>query len=416
MLVQDRKFHPSLSRGSATIGLGDAASHASIKESNLALVAATVLRKGGGLSRADVAEEAGLTKATVSRLVKELLKRGVLVEGEVSAGASIGRPGTPLFPASWVGIGLEINTDRIEGAALDLAGNLVDYFQLPGDFSKLSPEESLELLVQQAEDLRTRLEQKPEVRIMGASLAIPGLVDSESGKVVYAPNLGWRDVEAAAALEPVLNEIPLFVDNDANMQARAIASHGWDGDPALPESFLYLTGDRGIGGALVREGRIDLGPGGWAGEIGHVTIEPDGPACHCGSSGCLERYAGQLSILQAAEISAEVGNLEAALKAGDPAALQAVERAGWALGIGLSNAVNLLDIDTVVLGTSLGALLPWLEGSAREQLKVRVLGNRGRNVQIFAAPVQKLAASIGGALHALEGALKKDFTRLNVLD
>lgn len=410
MESSSKQTRPTINLRSAALGKGNAANHSSIRESNLALVAAEVLGTGGGLSRADLAEATGLTKATVSRLVRELLAQGIVIEGEQDRTANIGRPGTPLFPAATtlVGVGLEVNTDRISGAALDLTGTLVDGFEVAGDFIGAAPSEVFPVLGREAGQMLDRLRSNPNVKIVGATLAIPGIIEQQSHRVIFAPNLNWVDVDLLDDLLAIFANGPWYVDNDANLQAAATAAVGWNLPDPLPRSFLYLTGDMGIGGAIVRDGIIDRGPRGGAGEIGHTTIEPLGPDCDCGSQGCLERYAGKKAILQAAGLPFENSpdKLLEALERGDTKALEAVRRAGWALGIALANAVNLLEIDTVVLGTSLAPLLPWLEPSMKEQLARRVIGDAGDSVEVIAAQVQHLAAPIGGALHALESALE----------
>lgn len=406
-----KKPRPSVKLRPTTVGKGNAANHSSIRESNLALVASQILSSGGGMSRADLAEATGLTKATVSRLVKELMAERIIVEGQRTKNSNIGRPGTPLYPAgrTLIGVGIEVNTDLIAGAALDLTGTLVDSFQIEGDFSGLPAEDTLALAADATGKLLKRIRENSDAEVTGVSLGIPGLVDTEHRGVTYAPNLGWWDVHPADAFAKVLDGIPFSVDNDANLQATAVAAEGWALPDPFPNSFLYLTGDMGIGGSLMREGIIDRGPHGWAGEIGHTVIEPGGPVCHCGSQGCLERYAGKRAISRAAGISRDGDSKEllSRLKAEDPVTMEAVERAGWALGIALSNAVNLLDIDTVVLGTSLAPLLPWLEPTMRQQLDLRVLGGRGRDVKTLAAPLQEMSAPIGGAIYALQSALEQ---------
>ncbi len=403
MEAETPRARPSLKLHSNSVGRGVAASHESIRESNLALVAAGLLRSGGGQSRADLADATGLTKATVSRLVKELIELGFAVEGETTPSNTAGRPATPLHLAegSLVGVGVEINTDRIDGAAVDVSGSVARGFQLRGDFSVLPAAETLKLGATATAELLEGLD-RGGARVLGVCLSVPGLIDGQARRVVYAPNLLWHDVDPGQAFSKVLKDVPWFLDNDANSQATATSAGG------LPSSFLYLTGDTGIGGALVRDGRVVRGPRGFAGEIGHTTIEPDGPLCHCGSRGCLERYAGKRAILEAAGLAADAppGALLELLNTEDPKAIAAAKRAGWALGIALSNAVNLLDVESVVLGTSLAPLLPLLEPEARKQLKMRVIGERGKSVELLPAPIRELPASVGGALHALEKGLQ----------
>ena len=386
-----------------------AANNAAVRESNLALVAAEIFTAGGGLSRADIAVRTGLTRATVSRLVRELLDDGIIVEAEPADVASAGRPATPLYPAARtkVGIGLEVNVDRMSGCAIDLAGNVVDSFAVDIDLTQSEAKVVMTDLAVEARRMVDRVRGQGITEIVGVFFGVPGIVDAATRRVVYAPNLGWRGAEPALFLAPVFaDDVPIHVDNDANLQAIAAASVH-EGDASWPQSFLYLTGDVGIGGSLIVAGQADAGPHGWAGEIGHMTIEPDGPLCHCGSCGCLERYAGKQAILVAAGLATTSSSHDVveAVDRGDAGVVEAITRAGWALGIAIANVVNLLDVDTVVVGTSLAPLLESLRPAISVELDRRIIGRTSADVTLLAAPADPYPTAKGGALMALRDVL-----------
>lgn len=392
-----------------------AAIHSSVRRANLGLVTATLFDSGGGLSRADIAARTGLTRATVSRLVQELLDSGIIVEGDVGSGSAAGRPATPLFPAdrTLAGVGLEINVDRIGGVALNLRGEVIARFAESADLEDCPPEVGFGLLLPSLRGLLQRLDDLGVRNVVGVGLGVPGVVDQDTNTVVSAPNLGWEKVQVPEYLGSTLGSIPFAVDNDANLQALAVVADPGLSDAGSP-SYLYLSGDVGIGGALVRRGEMVRGPRGWAGEIGHTTVDPNGPRCHCGSRGCLERYAGKRAIVDYAGISQDVlaadpNCLVHALEDGDPAAREAVRRAGWALGIAIANAVNLLDVETAILGTSLAPLFPWLQGEVQRELRLRVLGAESRNLALRPAPPLELPAATGGAILALRRGLAQVF-------
>ncbi|MYW30058.1 ROK family protein, partial [Streptomyces sp. SID2119] len=217
---------------------------------------------------------------------------------------------------------------------------------------------------------------------VGAALALPGLVSG--GAVRQAPNLGWNEVpaqdlfgDALTALRPGRPVLPVASENEANLAALAELWFGGLGDV---RSFLYLTGEIGVGGALVLNGELLRGAHGFAGEIGHVVVDPDGPECRCGSRGCLEQYAGQSALLRAAGVDGPgagggsgVLELERRTRAGDERAVAAVAEAGRMLGRVVSGAVNLVDPDAVVLGGIYRGLMPWLSPPADEELTGRVV-------------------------------------------
>ena len=172
-------------------------------------------------------------------------------------------------------------------------------------------------------------------------------------------------------LRPGLPALPVSSENEANLAALAEL---WFGGLGPLRTFLYLTGEIGVGGALVLDGELLRGAHGFAGEIGHVVVDSEGPLCRCGSRGCLEQYAGQSALLRAAGMRREprvcpgVDELERRARGGDVRAVAAVEQAGAMLGRVLSGAVNLFDPDAVVLGGIYRELMPWLSPSADREL------------------------------------------------
>jgi predicted NBD/HSP70 family sugar kinase len=163
------------------------------------------------------------------------------------------------------------------------------------------------------------------------------------------------------------------VDNEANFGALAELWLGED----TPRDFLHVSAEIGIGAAVVVDGGLLRGTRGFAGELGHVPVRPDGPPCPCGGRGCLEQYAGEEAVLRAAGLEPRedrVGLLAGRAEEGDESVRAALRDAGAALGIALTGAVNLLDPETVVLGGALAALSPWLLPPLETELRSRTAG------------------------------------------
>ena len=157
------------------------------------------------------------------------------------------------------------------------------------------------------------------------------------------------------------------IGNEADLAAATVSLER-PGRPGPVTDFVYLSGEIGIGGAVVFDGRPLPGRHGWAGELGHVTVDPSGPACLCGSTGCLELYAGKRALLEAAPVSrcdALPAALEERVRAGDETAGAAVERAAWALGVALSTVLNVVDVPVIVLGGHLRELADLLAPAGR---------------------------------------------------
>ncbi|MDD9206739.1 ROK family protein, partial [Georgenia sp. 10Sc9-8] len=242
-----------------------------------------------------------------------------------------------------------------------------------------------------------------------AHLGLPGLVDVAAGRLLLAPNLGWRELRPAEHLggDVLPAGVPLLIDNDANLSAYGVAMAA-PGRAAESRTFAYLTGDIGIGAAVVADGRVLTGQHGWAGEIGHVVVEPDGPQCHCGARGCLERYAGKRAVLEAAGLPAGTSGEELAAEAASGYGMPrvAVERAAWALGVALADLVNIVDVGEVVLGEAFAPLMDLLRPGIEEQLRVRTLSRPWNVVRLRSSSAMRAPATTGGAFRALDSVIR----------
>ncbi len=188
----------------------------------------------------------------------------------------------------------------------------------------------------------------------------------------------------------------MLLDNEATLAARAEADAL---RAAGVDTFLYLSGEVGIGGALVLDGSIFGGRHGWSGEIGHTVIDPDGPRCRCGAHGCLEQYSGKDALMRAAGLDQDlpVRHLQRAAAAGDAAALAAFEMGARALGTAIANAVNLIDVETVILGGLYALLADRLVPGIERILRDRVLSAPWSDMRVRPAVVRGGAAMTGAA-------------------
>ncbi len=372
---------------------------AGVRAHNLALVLRHVATGTVPLSRAAVAAATGLTRATVSALVDDLVAGRLLTELEPARRTGAGRPavGLALSPDGPAGLGLEVNVDYLAAAVVDFTGTVRHRVVRHLDQRPAGADRTLQHLSRLAGEARRHAE-ADGLPVAGAALAVPGLVDAD-GLVRVAPNLDWHDVDAAALLRrsAVMKDLPLTVDNEANLAALG-ELHGTARGPA---SFVYVSGEIGIGAGIVLDGQLYRGVRGFGGEIGHVPVHPDGPTCRCGARGCLEQYAGQEAMLRAARVPAgarpdeALDTLAAWAAAGDADTLAAIAGAGTALGTALSAVVNLLDVDTIVLGGSYAPLLPWLRDGVELEIAKRVLTAAWTPVTVRAATLGPAAAVIG---------------------
>ncbi|NLE72599.1 MAG: ROK family transcriptional regulator [Actinomycetales bacterium] len=389
----------------ATSGGGRAARQESLRHHNLALTLRHVLDAPTPVSRADIAAATGLTRATVSALVDRLLAANLVAELEPVAAQRAGRPAVPLAPAKGTvaAVGMEVNVDYLGVRAVDLGGHVLQQRVEEGDFRGSEPEEVLGRLAALAGPVLAVLSADGVV-IVGTALALPGLVDSVTGPLRVAPNLGWRDVDVVALLaeHPVLAAMPPRLANEANLAARAEA-RARRGEPA---SFVYVSGEVGIGAAIVLDGRIFGGRHGWSGEIGHMAL---GTAGAFDEGGTLESYAGQDALHEAAGLprTGSAADIVAAARAGEPRVLAALERAGAALGVALANVVHVVDVDRVVLGGIYADLAPYLRDAVLAQLERRVITAPWAAVEVDVARAGRYPAMTGAALEVLQAVVEE---------
>jgi predicted NBD/HSP70 family sugar kinase len=243
--------------------------------------------------------------------------------------------------------------------------------------------------------------------VVGAVVAVPGLLD-QSG-TLRAPSFRWRDVPAGALLDQDLHELrlPTEVENEANLAALAEL---WFGAGRPLGDFLHVSGEVGIGGGIILNGRIFRGSHGFAGELGHIQVDPEGPRCACGARGCLELVAGREAMLCAvgleplatwSDLDERISALIALLEAGDPGALEVVRRAGDALGRALTCVVKALDPGAIVLGGIFSRLAAWIAQPTEAALRAGAL--YGQVPAVAISPLGGDAVVLGAAGQVIEG-------------
>jgi predicted NBD/HSP70 family sugar kinase len=355
---------------------------AGVRRHNLALVLREVA-DGEPVSRAEVAGRTGLTRGTVSSLVDELLAADLVTELAATRGGT-GRPANPLQlnRSGPAGLGVEIGVDHIGACVVDLSGAVRSTRTAPSQHRDLPPRPGLE----RAAALARAVVAEAGLDVIGAGVALPGVV-GPAGDLQRAPNLPlWLDVPVGAMLSELLGGLPVDTGNEADLAALAELWSGV-GSPDM----VYVSGEIGVGGAIVLGGELFRGAGGRAGELGHVVVDADGPPCSCGGRGCLEQAAGQ-DVLVAAAGAADVDDLVA--RRDEPRPASAISDAGRALGVALAGAVHLLDVPAVVLGGLYARLGPPLRDAVAAELRTRVL----------TSPPVDVRCSVLGADAAVRGA------------
>lgn len=311
------------------------------------------IRIHGQSRRNGIAGETGLAATTVSEIVSDLLNEGLLsATSERAAGR--GRPASMLRLNAGAAraLGVKISPYQISVALTDFAGNLLGTSVVPVRSARHPPEVIAGLIADAADHTLLaagfRLDD-----IEGICVGVPGFVDGESGFVRWSPALSADEVDFGALVAERFG-CPALVENDANLAALA---EQWFGFGRGEENFILVSVEHGVGMGLVIGGRLARGAHGFAGEFGHMVIDPGGPECRCGRRGCIEAFAGDYALLRRAGLTdgakpdpLTMKRLIAGMAAApDEAAHKAAFReAGEAIGAGLAHAISLLNPGKVI--------------------------------------------------------------------
>ncbi len=367
---------------SATGGAGLPADQATVRRLNLGLLMRS-LAAGGPRSRARLAKDTGLNKATVSSLVTELVDRRLVIEGIIQR-SGVGRPGRTIEVNTGVVrcIGLELNVDYLAGVITDLTGRVLARRRLSLPMLELGPARAMGRVAELADALVADCGASHE-QVKTLHLSLPGLIDIDAGVLAYGPNLHWRQVDVVHTLMGRLRwtGTRIAVDNDANLGAMAEYASGPSAGSA---NLLYLVGEIGVGAGMIIDGRIVRGATGFAGEVGHMPIGDPEVLCACGRHGCWETAVGMNAVVDAvavagdglrdADMAARLSAIVERAEAGDGRTLRALAEAGTRLGVGASVLANLLDPEVIIFGGHFAALQKYMADAVGAEMRSRVLG------------------------------------------
>jgi predicted NBD/HSP70 family sugar kinase len=357
------------------------------------------LREEGQISRAEIARRTGLSRSTVSSLVADLQADGLVVERPepgLAHGAQGGRPPILLsFDASaGAAVGIDFGHSHLRVAVSDLASTILAERTQPLD----TDHDAQEGLDAAAELVDATLAEAGVDRsaVIGAGMGLPGPIESGEGVVGTSAILpGWIGMTAEAEIRRRL-DIPVMVDNDANLGALAEAAFGAARNAG---DLVYLKASSGIGAGLILNGRLYRGAGGLAGELGHVLVDPNGVVCRCGNRGCLETVAGTGALVDRLRPShgedLTVEGMLAAARAGDAACRQAIHEAGRALGQVVATLMNVLNPELFVVGGHLGRAGDELLAGIRESVARAALPETARRAEVVVGVLGDRAHVLG---------------------
>lgn len=372
----------------------------------------TILRElhgSGPLSRSDLVARTGLTRSAIRALIGELVAGDLVLEGPATLDGTPGRPSPVVRPYAdgAAVLAMEIAVDTLAVAAVGLGGAILAHHRVPLQPGRSGVDDIVEALAGLATGVRGELPAHTE--LVGAAVAVVGIVRRRDGLVSMSPNLGWRDEPLGERLGQALGamfgpELPITYANESDLAA--LAEHR-RGAARGVEDVVLIWGSIGVGGGLIVHGEPLVGEAGYGGEVGHIPVNPDGLPCRCGSFGCWETEVGGHAVLRRAGLSPEAGSeaLRAVLgdaEAGSPVALAAFAETGRWLGIGLAGVINILNPRLVLLGNFLAAGYPYIRSTLQAELDRRVLPASRRLVRVAPTSLSEDAPLLGAAELAFE--------------
>lgn len=372
----------------------------------------------GGISRAELAQRMDLSRAAMTAIVNDLLGNNIVRETESRNGQS-GRPPILLEINHERGkvMGIDMGATHLTIALANLAAQVIDEIEIPFDITQ-GPQPCLA----QVESLMTELLEKNSLQIeqiMALGVGVPGPIVSEEGMVIAPPIMpGWDGYPIRKHLQTNWN-IPVSLNNDAELGALGEWAYG-AGRGEI--NLAYIKVGSGVGAGLLLNGQIYQGATGSAGEIGHLTVDENGPICDCGNAGCLEAVAGGKAIAHQGQEAVQKGqrtllssmgpveeltarDVAAAARRGDLVSQQIITRAGSYLGIAIAGLVNLFNPRMVVVGGGVSQAGDLLLQPIRDTIQRRSLPGAARTVKINTAILRRRSSSVGAVVQALSNAL-----------
>ncbi|MFH8620044.1 ROK family protein [Streptomyces sp. NPDC017979] len=322
-------------------------SQTSLHRANLERVVRAV-RMAGSLTQAEIARSTGLSAATVSNIVRELKERGTVEVTPTSAGGRRARS-ISLRGDAGIVVGVDFGHTHLRVAVANLAHDV-----LAEESEPLDVDASAGAGFDRAEEMVDRLVRATGAapgKVVGVGLGVPGPIDGESGTIGSTAMLpGWVGANPAKEMSERLG-VPVHVDNDANLGA--LGELVWGAARGVSD-LAYIKVAGGVGAGLVTGGRVYRGPGGTAGEIGHITLDESGPVCRCGNRGCLETFAAVRYVLPLLHSShgpdITMEQVVRLAQGGDPGCRRVIADTGRHIGSGVAMLCNLLNPSLVVLG------------------------------------------------------------------
>ncbi len=367
------------------------------------------------ISRADIARRTGLAKSTVSENINHLLTTGLIAESGTGVSGGGRQPIILEFQDDACCIlGVEIGASHVAVGLTNLRGRVLSWCEQSHPVRE-DPVGTRALVAELCDTCLTSQVEGSD-RLVGIGIAVPSPVDPHRPQMLSEVVIpAWQGHVGLEELAARYN-VPLYVDNDANLGA--LAEYWWGAGRGI-DDFIYIKAATGIGAGYILKGDIYRGGSGYAGEIGHLSIDPDGAACVCGLSGCLVTVVGANALVERARHlsgnypqsslaagAISLGGIEEAALSGDPLALELVREAAGHFGVAIAGLINIMNPSAVILGGSLSGLGEVLLAPLRQDVNSRTNIRTTGITDIRVSELGRRSVAIGAATFVLNAALE----------
>lgn len=371
-----------------------------VKKANREIIL-RMIREKKPISRAELAKLVGMSPTSVSRIVAELCDEGIIEESSVQKGG-VGRRAILLStnPQALYALSIQIDQDLARLGIVDLDSSIINSRELSFKDDQVDYRKIVEKLAQLSKEMieEARIDKK---RIVGLGMGIPGITDPERGKVIFSPQLGWKDKDLARDMEALL-DLQVSVDNLTKLKALAENRFGSTGSSS---KTAYISLGTGVGSALVIDGEIFKGVTNSAGEIGHTTVEPGGRLCECGRRGCLQTYITESALIKAARENKAVDSVAQIIdyaKEKEKWAEDILDKACTYMAVAVSNVICMYNPDRVILGGRLLDENPIIKDRLEEEVENIIWQPFKGSYEMICTSLGKSAGILGGATQVID--------------